>query len=111
MSRVSRALTFLDRAILEPYFIQNSKSYDGATPAPAIGRSCPGTRRALSGPLNWLNAILALLRPLDRYRAPSVIESAMRRPCLALARINTQVGVLNRLSKPLRGLNRAIVAL
>ena len=24
----------------------------------------------LSGPLNWLNAILSLLQPLDRYRAP-----------------------------------------
>ena len=52
---------------------------------------------SLSGPLNRLNAILSLLQPLDRYRTPSVIGSAIGRPYLALSRIQTQVGVLNRL--------------
>ena len=34
----------------------------------------------LSGPLNRLNAILSLLHPLDRYRTPSAIGSAIGRP-------------------------------
>ena len=51
----------------------------------------------LSDPLNRLNAILSLLHPLDRYRAPSVIGSAIGSPYLALSRIQTQVGALNRL--------------
>ena len=51
----------------------------------------------LSGPLNRLNAILSLIQPLDRYRTPSAIGIAIGRPYLALARIQTQVGVLNRL--------------
>ena len=51
----------------------------------------------LSGPLDRLNAILSLLQPLDRYRAPSAIESAIGKPYLALSRIHAQVGVLNRL--------------
>ena len=55
---------------------------------------CLQVRRNLSGPLNRLNAILSLLHPLDRYRAPSAIGSAIGRP---LSRIQTQVGVLNRL--------------
>ena len=50
--------------------------------------------RLLSGPLNRLNAILSLLQPLDRYRNPSAIGSAIGRP---LSRIQTHVGVLNRL--------------
>ena len=54
-------------------------------------------KQAQSGPLNRLNAMLSLLQPLDRYRTPSAIESANGRPYLALARIHTQVGVLNRL--------------
>ena len=49
----------------------------------------------LNGPLNQLNAILSLLQPLDRSRAPSAIESAIGRPYLALSRIHTQAGVLN----------------
>ena len=48
----------------------------------------------LSGPLNRLNAILSLLQPLDRYRTPSAIGSAIGK---ALSRIHAQVGVLNRL--------------
>ena len=36
--------------------------------------------RDLSGPLNRLNAILSLLHPLDRYRTPSAIGSAIGRP-------------------------------
>ena len=68
--------------------------------------------RPLSGPLNRLNAILSLLQPLDRYRAPSAIGSAIGRAYLALSRFRVQLGVLNPpCSKPLRGLNRAIVAL
>ena len=35
---------------------------------------------SLSGPLDRLNAILSLLQPLDRYRAPSAIGSAIGRP-------------------------------
>ena len=50
----------------------------------------------LSGPLNRLNAILSLLQPLDRYRAPSAIGSAIGRPYLALSRFRPQLGVLNR---------------
>ena len=37
-------------------------------------------KNALSGPLNRLNAILSLLHPLDRYRTPSAIGSAIGRP-------------------------------
>ena len=51
----------------------------------------------LSGPLNRLNAILSLLQPLDRYRAPSAIGSAIGRPYLALSRFHAKVGALNRL--------------
>ena len=53
--------------------------------------------QVLSGPLNRLNAILSLLHPLDRYRKPSAIGSAIGRPYLALSRIKMKVGVLNRL--------------
>ena len=49
----------------------------------------------LSGPLNRLNALLSLLHPLDRYRTPSAIGSAIGRRYLALSRIQTQVGVLD----------------
>ena len=34
----------------------------------------------LSGPLDRLNAILSLLQPLDRYRTPSAMGSAIGRP-------------------------------
>ena len=53
--------------------------------------------RALSGPLNQLNAILSLLQPLDRYRTPSAIGSAIEGPYLVLSRFRAQLGVLNRL--------------
>ena len=53
--------------------------------------------RVLSGPLNRLNAILSLLQPLDCYRAPSAIGSAIGSPYLALSRFRAQLGVLNRL--------------
>ena len=43
------------------------------------GVSRPGGQ-GLSVPLNRLNAILSLLHPLDRYRTPSAIESAIGRP-------------------------------
>ena len=51
----------------------------------------------LSGPLNQLNAILSLLQPLNCYRTLSAIVSAIGRPYLALSRIHTQAGILNRL--------------
>ena len=51
----------------------------------------------LSGPLNRLKAILSLLHPLERYRTPSAIGSAIGRPYLALSRIQAQAGALNRL--------------
>ena len=41
--------------------------------------------------------MLFLLQPLDRYRTPSAIGSAIGRPYLALSRIHAQVAVLNRL--------------
>ena len=70
----------------------------------------PATK--LSGPLNRLNAITSLLQPLDRYRTPSVIGSAIGRPYLALSRIQNTGGSpqLPR-SKPLGGLNCAILVL
>ena len=55
---------------------------------------------SLSGPLNRLNAILSLLQPLDRYRTPSAIGSAIGRPLslpISHLSVQTQVGVLNRL--------------
>ena len=52
----------------------------------------------LSEPLNRLNAILSLLQPLDRYRTPSAIGSAIGRPLSRpIWHPNTVVGVLNRL--------------
>ena len=50
---------------------------------------------ALSGPLKRLNAILSLLQPLDHYRTPSAIGSAIGRLYLALSRIHAQAEVLN----------------
>ena len=71
-----------------------------------------GPCRALSGPLNRLNAILSLLQPLDRYRTPSAIGSAIGK---ALSRpiSHPRTGRSSQppRSKPLGGLNRAIVAL
>ena len=55
------------------------------------------SRSTLSGPLDRLNAILSLLQPLDRYRAPSAIGTAIGRHDLALSRFHAQVGALNRL--------------
>ena len=52
----------------------------------------------LRGPRNRLNAIFSLLRPLDGSRTPSTIETANGRSYLALSRIHTQVGLLNRLA-------------
>ena len=66
--------------------------------------------KPLSGPLNRLNAIPSFLQPLDRDRAPSAIESAIGRPCLALSRIPTQVGVLDRLVLDRLGDSGAIVS-
>ena len=51
----------------------------------------------LSGPLDRLNVILSLLQPLDRYRTPSAIGSAIGRPYLALYGTQKQAGALNRL--------------
>ena len=68
--------------------------------------------RPLSGPLNRLNAILSLLHPLDRYRTPSAIGSAIGRPLSRpISHPNTGGSPQPPRSKPLGGLNRAIVAL
>ena len=51
-------------------------------------RGCGATQRSkkgLSGPLNRLNAILSLLQPLDCYRTPSAIGSAIGRPLSSTA--------------------------
>ena len=58
-------------------------------------------------PLNLLNAMLSLRHPLDRYRTPSAIGSAIGRAYLALSRIHTQVGVLNRLAVNRLGVSTA----
>ena len=72
-----------------------------------------GAERAaslLSGPLNRLNAILSLLLPLDRYRTPSAIGSAIGRPLSRpISHPNTGGSPQPPRSKPLGGLNRAIV--
>ena len=68
----------------------------------------------LSGPLNGyrLNAILSLLHPLDRYRTPSAIGSAIGRPLSRpISHPNTGWSPQPPRSKPLGGLNRAIVVL
>ena len=66
----------------------------------------------LSGPLNRLNAILSLLHPLDRYRTPAAIGSAIGRPISRpISHPNTGRSPQPPRSKPLRGLNRAIVML
>ena len=68
--------------------------------------------RKLSAPLDRLNAILSLLQPLDRYRTPaakgSAIGAHLSRP-ISLPRTGRSPQPPR--SKPLRGLNRAIVAL
>ena len=46
----------------------------------------------LSGPLNRLNAILSLLQPLDRYRTPSAIGSAIGRPLPLLSNGRQRAG-------------------
>ena len=60
--------------------------------------------RRLSGPLDRLNAILSLLQPLNRYRAPSAIGSAIGRP-LSCPISHPRTGGSPQLprSKPLRG--------
>ena len=73
---------------------------------------CTAANFALSGPLDRLNAILSLLQPLDRYRAPSAIGSAIGRPLSRpISHPRTGRSPQPPRSKPLRGLNRAIVAL
>ena len=62
----------------------------GVVSAPALCKN----PAAISGPLGRANATLSLLQPLDLYRTPSAIGSAIGRP---LSRIQTHVGVLNRL--------------
>ena len=70
------------------------------------------TKEGLSGPLDRLNAILSLLQPLDRYRTPSAIGSAIGRPLSRpISYPGTGGSPRPHRSKPLGGLNRAIVAL
>ena len=77
-----------------------------------ISREIAGISDQLSGPLDRLNAILSLLQPLDRYRAPSAIGSAIGRPLSRpISHPRTGRSPQPPRSKPLRGLNRAIVAL
>ena len=67
---------------------------------------------SLSGPLDRLNAILSLLQPLDRYRAPSAIGSAIGRPqSRPVSHPRTGRSPQPPRSKPLRGFNCVIVAL
>ena len=62
------------------------------------------TRHRLSGPLDRLNAILSLLQPLDRYRAPSAIQSAIGRPLSRpISHPRTGRSPQPPRSKPLRG--------
>ena len=67
----------------------------------------------LSGPLDRLNAILSLLQPLDRYRALFAIGSAIGRALSQSPISHPRTGGSSQppRSKPLGGLNRAIVAL
>ena len=66
----------------------------------------------LSGPLNRLNAKLSLLQPLDRYRTPSAIGSAIGRPLSRpISLSNTGGSPQPPRSKPLGGPNLAIVVL
>ena len=78
---------------------------------PKMKNGAPRDERK-SGPLDRLNAILSLLQPLDRYRATCAIGSAIGR---ALSRpiSHPRTGGSSQppRSKPLRGLNCAIVAL
>ena len=68
---------------------------------PALSQRIKHAPFRLSGPLDRLNAILSLLQPLDRYRPLS-------RP---ISHPRTGRSPQPPRSKPLRGLNRAIVAL
>ena len=66
----------------------------------------------LVAPLNRLNATLSLLHPLDRYRTRSAIGSAIERPLSRpISHPNTGGSPQPPRSKPLGGLNRAIVAI
>ena len=61
----------------------------------------------LSGPLNRLNAILSLLHPLDRYRTPSAIGSAIgRHLSRPISHPNTGGSRQPPRSKPVGNLNR-----
>ena len=72
----------------------------------------PHLKTKLSGLLNRLNAILSLLQPLDRYRTPSAIGSAIERPLSRpISHPNAGGSPQPPRSKPLGGLNRAIVVL
>ena len=67
---------------------------------------------SLSGPLDRLNAKLSLLQPLDRCRTPSAIGSAIGRPLpRPISHPNTHGSPQPPRSKPLGGLNRAVVVL
>ena len=67
---------------------------------------------SFGGPLNRLNAILSLLHPLDRYRTPSAIGSAIGRLLARpISHPNTGRSSQPPRSEPLSGLSRAIVVL
>ena len=84
-----------------------------STPLRSGDPSQPGLCRpgALSGPLNRLNAILSLLHSLDRCRTPSAIGSAIGEALSCpISHQNACRSPRPPCSKPLRKLNRAIVA-
>ena len=76
---------------LSPVTSQGCRNKSSAT-----AQATKTTALSLSGPLDRLSAFLSPLHPLNRYRTPSAIGSAIERPYLALSCIPTQAGVLNR---------------
>ena len=102
-SNLQKVFTLGDRCWLPIGVAQTKAHFSSPTSSRTFQHGvCKKSRKGrknpdLSGPLNRLNAILSLLHPLDRYRTPSVIVSAVRRPYLALSRIHAEVGLLNRL--------------
>ena len=88
------------------------KTKKNFTSALLQGRELSEFLTALVAPLNRLNAIPSLLQPLDSYRTRSAIGNAIGR---ALSRpvAHPRAGGSSQppRSKPLRGLNRAMVVL
>ena len=76
-----------------------------------LGRTAQSFRWSMSGAVSE-QAIVAFVQPLNRFRTPSGIESAIGRPLSRpISHPNTGRSPQPPRSKPRRGLNRAIVAL